>query len=126
MNIYVAHNFAARSWLPEVMDLIQKAGHRCTSTWVVDDAHAKTGKMVDSAFVDLRDIDRSACLVLYVDQYGDTPGKGKYFELGYAYAQQKRIILVGSDNHCVFYYLPGITRVENTDELIELLKKERG
>lgn len=124
MNIYVAHNFAAREWLPDVVSRINKIGHRCTSTWISDDAHTKTGKMVDSAIVDIRDIDRSGCLVLFVDQYGDTPGKGKYFELGYAYAQQKRIILVGADTHCVFYHLPGIERVADTHELIWLLSKE--
>ena len=126
MQIYVAHNFNAREWLPLVVDRIQAAGHPVTSTWIYDDAHASGGSRLTSALVDIADIDRSACLVLFTDQYGETPGKGKYFELGYAYAQQKRIILVGKDTiTCVFYALPGVERVANEDELITLLKKEK-
>ena len=125
MNIYVAHNFSAREWLPEVVHKIKVVGHHVTSTWIFDDAHAAGGSRLSSAKVDLADIDQSSCIVLFVDQYGETPGKGKYFELGYAYAQQKRIILVGKDESCVFYWLPGIQRVADVEELIELLKKEK-
>ena len=125
MKIYIAHNFSAREWLPEVVHRIKVAGHHVTSTWIFDDAHAAGGSRLTSAKVDLADIDQSSCIVLFTDQYGETPGKGKYFELGYAYAHQKRIILVGGDESCVFYWLPGIQRVENVEELIELLKKEK-
>ena len=125
MRIYVAHNFSAREWLPVVVHKIKAVGHHVTSTWIFDDAHAAGGSRLSSAKVDLADIDQSSCIVLFTDQYGETPGKGKYFELGYAYAQKKRIILVGKDESCVFYWLPGIQRVENVEELIKLLKKEK-
>lgn len=124
MKIYVAHNFKARSWLPAVIDRIKSTGHEVTSTWVYDDSHEKGGTQLDSAKVDIADIDRSACVVLFVDQFGDRPGKGKYFELGYAYAQGKRIILVGADNSCVFFALPGMIRISCKEELIDFLKRE--
>lgn len=121
MRIYVAHNFAARSWLPKVVAQIEQLGHFCTSTWIFDDAHSKTGQQVDSAQVDINDINRSDAFVLFVDQDGPKPGKGKYFELGYAYAQGLRLFLVGEDRGCVFYHLPGIQQVRDLSELLPLL-----
>jgi|SRR5882672_3889962 len=122
MNIYLAHNFAAREWLPKVVEMLAAQGHKCTSTWIFDDSHAKGGTKRESAQVDIEDIERSEILVLFVDQEGPTPGRGKYFELGFAYARGKRIILVGTDDGCVFYSLSQIERVLNVKELLEVLR----
>jgi nucleoside 2-deoxyribosyltransferase len=122
MRIYVAHNFAAREWLPTVIAQITEAGHESTSRWITDPSHV--GVSQQAALADLGDIDRSNCLVLFVDQYGPTPGKGKYVELGYAYAQGKRIILVGKDTQNVFYALPGVERVADVPELLKKLHKQ--
>src|SRR5665213_1277837 len=124
MKIYLAHNFSAREFLPSVVSLLTNLGFDCTSTWIFDDAHAKGGSRLASAMVDLQDIDRSNYLVLFTDQYGATPGKGKYVELGYAYAKEKRIILVGTDESCVFYALPGVVHLKDVDDLIEYLSKK--
>lgn len=126
MKIYLAHNFKAREWLPDVVKKIEALGHRCTSTWIFDDSHDMhiyAGTAIASACVDIEDIDSSNCLVFFVDQFGKTPGRGKYFELGYCVANNKRIILVGETNDCVFYALPCMERVKNVDELIELLRR---
>jgi nucleoside 2-deoxyribosyltransferase len=122
MRIYVAHNFAAREWLPTVIAQLTEAGHESTSRWITDPSHV--GVSQQAALADLGDIDRSNCLVLFVDQYGPTPGKGKYVELGYAYAQGKRIILVGKDTQNVFYALPGVERVADVPELLKKLHKQ--
>lgn len=123
MRIYLAHNFAAREWLPSVVKQVIEAGHECTSRWITDPAHI--GVSTAAALADLADIDAANCLALFVDQYGQTPGKGKYVELGYAYAQDKRIILIGEDTKNVFYALPGVERVANVPELLKLLHKNK-
>lgn len=123
MKIYLAHNFAAREWLPSVVAQINEAGHECTSRWIWDDAHI--GVSEHGAISDIQDIDRADCLVLFVDQFGPTPGKGKYFEFGYAFAEGKRIILVGVDTQNVFYALPTVERVADVPELLKLIHKEK-
>lgn len=123
MKIYLAHNFAARSWLPSVVAQLTEAGHESTGRWITDDSHV--GVSQHAACVDLLDIDKSNCFVLFVSQYGPTPGKGKFVELGYAYAMGKRIILVGEENDNVFYALPGIERVKDVPELLKKLHKQK-
>ena len=123
-EIYLAHNFAAREWLPKVVDRLMQAGHLCTSAWIFDDSHAHGGTMLESAMADLQGLDQAQVLVLFTDQYGDRPGKGKYAELGYALAKEKKVFLVGEDSGCVFYALPGITQVRDVDELLGALKRE--
>lgn len=123
MKVYLAHNFAARQWLPIVVAHLTEAGHESTAKWITDDSHC--GVSQQAAMADLNDIDRSNCLVLFVDQYGPTPGKGKYVELGYAYAKGKRIILVGRDTQNVFYALPDVERVSDIPELLKKLHKTK-
>ncbi len=77
MKVYLAHNFKAREWLPEVIEEMRLSGIECTSTWIKDDAHAKGGSQRESALIDLDDIDRSDTFVLFTDNYGENPGKGK-------------------------------------------------
>ncbi len=125
MKLYLAHNFSAREWLPTVVAQLEEMGHKVTATWIWDDSHTNGGTKLDSALVDLEDIVRADVLVFFVDQYGPTPGQGKYFELGYAYAEGKRIILVGEEDRCVFYSLPTIERVKNIPELLKLIQKEK-
>lgn len=123
MKLYVAHNFCARDWLPEVVRLLETFGHDCTSTWIFDDAHTKGGSKALSAKVDLDDIDRSDALVLFIDQDGPTPGRGKYFEFGYAYAKGMPIYLVGTEENCVFYALPGVYRAESPAALVVMMEE---
>ena len=125
MKLYLAHNFFARDWLPIVVSMLEEQGHTCTSSWIYDDAHTNGGLKRDSAVIDLIDIDRSDCLVFFTEQSGPTPGQGKYFELGYAHAKGMKIILVGTEDRCVFYFLPGMKRVSTVTELLKLVQPER-
>ena len=123
MKVYLAHNFKAREWLGAVVSQLTEAGHECTAQWIWDDSHI--GVSEHGALADLNDIERSDCLVLFVDQYGSTPGKGKFVEFGYAYAQGKRIILLGEDTQNVFYALPTVERVADVPELLKRIHKEK-
>lgn len=113
MKIYIAHNFAARLELREhLVPFLTRLGHEVTSTWITDDSHVDKLNAKQSALIDLSDIDRADALVLYVDQFGDSPGKGKFLELGYAIAKGKRVYLWGKDDSSVFYHLPQVIRLE--------------
>jgi len=123
MKVYVAHNFSARSWLPKVVITLETHGHTCTSTWIHDDAHTECESLEKSAIVDIQDIRRSDCLILFTDQNGPVPGKGKYFEAGVAYALGLPVILVGEDRGFVFCHLPNVAKADTFEEVLPLLKE---
>lgn len=116
MKIYIAHNYAARQDLRLVVSALLRYGHEITSRWITDDSivdglDAKTARM------GLDDIDRAYALLLFTDNFGDRPGKGKYVELGYAIASGKKIFLIGQDTSCVFYHLPHLVRIQDLREI---------
>lgn len=109
MKLYLAHNFAARDALRLLVEKLEASGYHVTSRWITDDAHVQESTAQQNALDDLEDIDAADVLVLFVDQFKDRPGKGKFIEFGYAYAKGKQIILCGDDTESsVFYKLPGV------------------
>lgn len=124
MKIYIAHNFKAREYLPKfIIPAIIAQGHEVTSTWITDASHISSYNKRQSAEIDLADIDRADAILLFVDQYGERHGKGKFLELGYAYAKGKRCFLYGPDDSCIFYSLIGMERVTTDDQLFKLINK---
>lgn len=103
MKIYVAHNFAARLALRVELEELAKL-HEITSNWIYDDSHVAEKSARVSAGCDINDIDRSDALMLFIDQFGECGGKGKWWEWGYAFAKRKLIFLIGADKSCVFYH----------------------
>ncbi len=59
---------------------------------------------------------------LFIEFIGDNDSRGgRHCELGMALAWGKKIILIGSDDGCVFTHLPYIARVNNVEELLRSL-----
>jgi len=111
MKIYLAHNFKARWWLRDYKALLELNGHKVTSRWITQNyPEIRTHEIEQKAALeDLEDIDAADALILFTDQYGDSPGKGKFMEYGYALAKGKQIYIHGKDiQSCIFYYLPGV------------------
>jgi nucleoside 2-deoxyribosyltransferase len=124
MKIYVAHNFDARLDLREIIYRYFKH-HEVTSTWIYDDSHALGGQTRQaSARVDIEDIERADCFLLFVDQFGERTGRGKWVEWGYALGIGKKIILVGEDEGCIFYHLEhaNISRFKSIQAAIKSLE----
>lgn len=123
MTIYLASNFLDRDRLrEEVKPLFEAAGHEITSRWIWDDSHLHGRSAEASALHDLADVDRASALVLFTDQRGPRPGKGKFLELGYAIRAGKRIVLLGEDqDSSVFYFLPTIRHAKTVEEALRLL-----
>jgi hypothetical protein len=121
MTVYLAHNFAAREWLKEVViPFIEENGHKVGASWITDDRHLYPGWKVESAVQDLVDIDKCGALVFFAYTMGQVPGEGKFVELGYAIRAGKIVIVVG-EGRCVFYNLCTIRHAENLEGVLPYL-----
>src|SRR6267142_3869939 len=119
MKLYLAHNFDARNYLNIIVKpKLEAAGHIITSRWIWDDFHLDKGSGVISAQHDLEDIENSNGIILFVDQYAERPGRGKFVELGYAIRAGKKTFLIGSNTDCVFYNLSIIVKFDTIDDFI--------
>jgi nucleoside 2-deoxyribosyltransferase len=128
-RVYLAHNFKAASWLrEEVVPILKASNIEVTSSWLnklqtlSTDAGDQGNR--DEALEDLSDLRCSDALLFFCDQFGTTPGRGKYFELGFAYADGIPALIVGSEesyNNCVFNSL--FDRVSSIQEAIEWFER---
>jgi nucleoside 2-deoxyribosyltransferase len=119
VKLYLAHNFAARTWLREkVLPLLEKAGFECCATWITDDAHVDPGNGDYSASMDYLDILHSDGLLLFTDQFGERPGRGKFVELGLAIGFGKPVVLIGKGEGCVFYNLKFLHRYDTVEDFL--------
>ena len=117
VKIYIAHNFVARNILRETIKNLETLGHEVTSTWITDDSHLEHKNARQSAIEDLMDIDRADALILFVEQFGDSHGRGKYIEFGYAIAKRKKVYIYGSNPGCIFYNLPEVHQLYRFSDL---------
>jgi len=130
ISVYLAHNFNARHWLKkQIVPALEKKGIAVTARWLheTDDEEISPSKRAQAAIRDLIDIDRAKVLIAFLDRWDGLQGAGKHFELGYATAIQKQVILFGPEKqkHMIFHFLPKYDRVESVSELISLLLGER-
>lgn len=126
MKVYLAHNYAAKDWLlHEVIPQFEGMGIEVTSRWIRVSQHIDPYSpqvQIDEAEKDVQDVLRADALVLFTDQFGDRPGRGKYVELGMAIVARKKIILVGKEHkNTVFYYLPTIQHCATIDEVLKVM-----
>jgi nucleoside 2-deoxyribosyltransferase len=124
MNVYVAHNFAARLWLRgEIVPILEANRHFVTSRWIKDDSHVE-GTGLFCAVSDIEDIDRCSTFILFLkDHEGSRARGGKWFEFGYALRAGKRVIVIGEDkgNCCVFVNLPNVRWAKTIEEAVKLV-----
>lgn len=103
-------------------DRLRNAGHEPTSRWV--DGNGEGMSHAEAAAMDLIDVERADVLILFTNQKGTSfISGGRFVELGYAIAIDKRIIVVG-DYENVFIHLPEIERVDTFTQALRLLKNE--
>lgn len=123
MKIYLAANFRARVFLKKLIPLFEDKGHEITSRWITHEDHvAETVETkVKSAKEDVEDVYRAEAIVLFADQYGPRPARGKYVELGLALAKKKKIYIVGQERDCIFYWLPEVQWFKNEVDLLEVI-----
>lgn len=124
MKIYLAHNYIAREILPATIKILEQRGHHVTSRWITQDSHSDPEQKKQSALADIHDVERADALILFADQYGPRPGRGKWVELGYALGQGKLVVVVGGDGGCIFTHLSEVylKTVSSLEEAIEYLE----
>ena len=125
MKVYLAHNFIAKGWLSGmIVPKLEAIGIEVTSRWITRDVgeppYSSELQKTESQW-DVEDIERADVLVLFTDQVGHNPGRGKYVEFGFALGLNKTIVLCGREENCVFYHLPGLIKVLDIYGLIDQL-----
>lgn len=110
--------------------MLQQAGHVVTSRWLDAEGFGEGGKdaheKTNAARMDLADIRKSDALVLVSEAHKTYNGPGgKHVEFGYAAARGLRLFVLGRREN-VFHWLPEVTLVETTMELIEEMQRGDG
>lgn len=134
MRVYVASSFHRKQDVRAMQIALCQAGHEITVDWTPEDATGMHGKelydyMQRAAEVDLRGVEEAHAIVVIHDDRG----RGMATELGIAIARGILVVVVGGQPHAtagademmrnVFYYLPNVKLVDNTTEVIDLLKE---
>lgn len=122
MKIYIAAKYAKRYELRLVVDQLRAMGHECTSQWI-DNGEESKGQQ-DAALMDLADVDRADMVVFLAEPHrSQNIGGGRWFEFGYAYAKEKRIVVVqpGEAFETVFCALPRITPVASISDALSFI-----
>ena len=132
MKIYLAAAWGRREEILRVADRLRLVGVEITSNWLTEEEGMQSGSkerfLRERAYVDLQDVDRADVLV----RFADTPrtksvlraliSGARMFEMGYAKAKGKGLIVVGGKQH-VFDRLDGIVHVKDADALVRFLKQ---
>lgn len=126
MRIYVSSRFKNQSLVKSFMLKILSMRHRTmepvefVNTWHNEDAtaHPQDDHLYakEMAHRDLREIDACDTVIVLTDGCELVPG-GMHFEAGYAYAQGKRIIVIGPRVN-VFYHLGTIQSYASVPEFL--------
>lgn len=139
MRVYIAAKYHRRFELRALASALKAHGVAVTSRWLDngEDEAAETGGPAAAAQMDLDDVDAADAVIFIGEARGSkNTGGGRFFELGYAYAQGKRLIVVlgpasagdtdstlGSTpaaHETVFTSLPLIEAVDTIDDAVRL------
>ncbi len=129
MKVYLAASFSRQYEMRTVAARLQ--GVQITSRWLFENQGMKHGNsrrkfMMRCAITDLQDVQACDILVRFADDLSTITipshlGTGaRHFEMGYAYALGKQIIVVG-DHQNVFDFLGNVTHLKDTDALVQYL-----
>ena len=134
--VYIAARYGRRLELRALASAIRAHGVEVTSQWLDGAEEAGQGAAA-AAQMDLDDVDRADTLVFIGEPHGSANrGGGRWFEMGYAHAKGKRIIVVlaplighhvaalGStpDGHeSVFTFLPNMELVDSVEAAMRAL-----
>lgn len=135
MRLYLAAAWARKNEIKNVADQLDKLafGLHVGSRWLEEPDSIYGGADVlafrrERARIDIQDVASSDILVRFTDDLTSemVPAKlatgARMFEMGYAYALGKSIVVVGGIQP-IFDYLPGVVHVPDVDALKQHLVK---
>lgn len=118
--IYLASPSIYQDKMRVIRKHLEVEGHTITSRWL--DVTTLGNMTPDFARMDIEDIDRAEAFMLYPLRNGDTnPSAGHMWEAGYAYAQDKLLILMGQPTS-LFLTIPRYRRCYTLAEAFLLLE----
>jgi nucleoside 2-deoxyribosyltransferase len=122
VSIYLASRYGRREEMEEIALLLMNAhGYDITARWVFGGEEGLTRE--DIALLDIEDVDKADTIVAFTEPYGTMfKGGGRYVELGYALAKNKRCVIIGEREN-VFCDHP---HIEQFDTLAAWLQSEIG
>lgn len=132
MRIYTAASYGQRERiLRDVWPLLIADGHEMTARWVVG-AEETTTEARAGAELDVADVERAECLILFTNTRGTlATGGGQHVEMGYALCLQRhgiegggsmrRVVVVGDHEH-IFCHAYGVEVYATLDEARSALR----
>lgn len=137
VKVYVAHNFAARldPSFQEGIELLKRSGFEVTSRWINIPSWEQESDLwskSEQARKDCEDVFEASWLILFFDQLGETPGRGKWFEFGLAFGFNKQIMLISPrsrleiSREMVFAALPGVHHAPSLEKAIAIISHVEG
>lgn len=124
MKIYIASTYSSRFALRPIAEELRSYGHEITAQWL-DNAEESKGQAA-AAQMDIDDIDRADAVLFFAQPAGSfNSGGGRYFELGYAYAKGKRVMIVqpGLNYETVFGALPTFATYADAASAIRAIER---
>jgi nucleoside 2-deoxyribosyltransferase len=118
-SVYLAAPYSTKKEIEQYAADLRAAGITVTSSWLEEPHDPKT-QMSELPPVthrlyacrDLQDIEDAKVFVLFTDPTKQLVRQGRTFEFGFAYANGKHIVIVGSEYENIFHYLPGLRHFE--------------
>ena len=132
MRLYLAAAWSRKEEIREIAEELNAIpGIKVGARWLFEPPSSKDAFKFRRrrAIYDRDDVRRANTLVRFTDDltHPTVPARlatgARMFEMGYAYALGKKIIVVGGYQP-IFDYLPGIVHVYDVEELKKLLTKE--
>lgn len=130
MRVYLAARWARRVEIAAIADDFRQRGHRVTSRWLSETIDAFRLPGEDAALPgteSLADIAAADAVVLFTEDRAQAlpeNGGGRHFELGFAYALDKLLFIVGPREN-VFHFLPRVAVYASYGDLLCALDDER-
>jgi len=118
LKVYIAASYPRIMEAKALGESLETKGFEILSLW-----HIEGQSAIDSDYLSgpraIRDQFAIQQCDLFVEFVGDDKSKGgRHCELGLALAWNKKIILIGGLDHCIFTNLPWLARIKNAEEFL--------
>lgn len=120
MKVYIAASYPRIEEATKLGEELEIMGYEVLSYWhqgVERDPSYHSGQRA------IRDMFAVQQCDLFIELIGDTDSRGgRHCELGLAIAWEKKIILIGTIDDCIFTHLPWIPTMKSVEDLLKKLK----
>jgi len=123
MKIYIASRYENKLAVRELAKTLRREKFEIVSTWhkekydsAIQIEDLTPARMRTLALRDLTEIESCNALLIYTDGCDQSRG-GMHFENGYAFANDKKIYIIGP-RVTIFHFLPGVEQFEEVRDFL--------